>query len=187
MSRARQIIDMLEDGEPIIEPTVEPVAQTDSEYKVSPAGDPQHTHEMHADSEGNGALGAASVGEQHVHNMTNWEVQPSGSYPHLHAIVKEEIISPVVRDTSLELTPQMVSVMDQSPIAKALDALGLGEADKELDDEVADTKQKVKVVIPKTDPHVRRVFDQSGKYMGSFNTKDKKDQTKYKTMFKGGK
>lgn len=61
------------------------------------------------------------------------------------------------------------------------------ELNKEWDDEVSDTKEKVKVSVSKTAPHVRMVFDKDGKYKGSFDTNKTKDKTKYKTMFKGAK
>ena len=174
MSRARKIIESMDDVEVV---QVSPEA---NEYNVSLAGDPQHTHEIQADSEGNGVLGKPSNGEDHIHNLVKWEVQPAGSYPHIHVIVKEEVVSPLI-------SPDMQDIFKESPIAKALDSLGLGEADKEMDDVVSDTKEKVKVVIPKSAPNVRRVFDKTGKYVGSFDTKDKVDKNRYKTMFKGAK
>lgn len=166
MSRVRNIINEMTDAseEPIVTPLV-PVEQ--SNYIAHPAGDPQHTHEVQTDAYGNGSLGAVSNDEDHTHNMINWEVQPSGTFPHIHIVAKEEILSPT----------EPVGLPDSE----------IGEADKELDDEVSDTKEKVKVVIPKAAPNVRRVFDKTGKYMGSFDTKNKKDSTKYKTMFKGAK
>ena len=100
----------------------------------------------------------------------------------------------------------MAKVLDQSPIIQAIKDLdkvppiqdneedscedlqfGPNEADKEWDDTVADTKEKVRVSVSKDSPNVRRVFDKKGKYMGSFDTKKQVDKTKYKSMFKAGK
>lgn len=169
MGRVKEILKMWEDEQDIALDKVVPFDKPN--FIVAMAGDPPHTHEMHVDSEGNGALGDASIGEPHVHNMTNWEVQPAGSYPHIHAIVKEEVISPT--DDKSVVSPEASSV--------------IGEADMEHDDIISDTKQKVKVVTPKASPNVRRVFDKTGKYVGSFDTKNKIDHNKYKTMFKAAK
>lgn len=161
MSRAKQLINILEDGEesnPLINST--PLLPGE----VSMSGDPRHTHARNLDHMGNGKLTHASDGEDHEHEVFGWEVKASSNsnYPHIHLVSKE-------------------------PAAPCAPCDKVSEGDKTWDDEVSDTKEKVKVSVSKNAPHIKRVFDKAGKYMGSFDTKKTDQKNKYKTMFKGAK
>lgn len=147
---------MIEDGE-----GTNPLITSPISYIIDPAGDPPHTHSVELDDKGQGSLGDPDVGEPHTHLIVDWDIQSSGEYPHIHALVKKEIISP------------------ELPVGEV--------ANKEWDDSVSDTKEKVKVSTQSDSPSVRRVFNQKGKYLGTFDTKKPIDKEKYKTMLKGAK
>lgn len=192
MSRARKIIEMLEDGEPVSIPT----------YTVNPAGDPPHIHTLQIDPEGYGKLSNQSEGEPHDHEVTNWAVQSAGSFPHIHEIVRQEVVHPNTLANDMvnhEPNSPAKDMFDKSPIGQALANIVPGlhkcsceeyteaAVDREWDDHISDTKEPVKISMSRETPTVRRVFDKKGKYIGSFDTKNSKDKVKYKSMFKGAK